>query len=87
MTGLLLILIASFFTLYREYYLSIKINTDKPNALETSQYAADLDQLYDDILDDYVITDSINRWGMMVFLDSTYNVSDLIFQEQSLVYY
>ncbi len=30
MTGLLLILIASFFTLYREYYLSIKINTDKP---------------------------------------------------------
>ena len=28
--GLLLILSASFFTLYREYILSIKINTDKP---------------------------------------------------------
>ncbi len=28
-TGLFLILIASFFTLYREYHLSIKINTDK----------------------------------------------------------
>ncbi len=28
--GLLLILLASFFTLYREYILSIKINTDKP---------------------------------------------------------
>ena len=28
--GLLLILLASFFTLYREYILSIKVNTDKP---------------------------------------------------------
>ena len=27
--GLLLILLASFFTLYREYKLNIKINTDK----------------------------------------------------------
>ena len=30
MAGLSLILIASFFTLYREYHLSIKVNTDKP---------------------------------------------------------
>ena len=30
MAGLSLILIASFFTLYREYHLSIKISTDKP---------------------------------------------------------
>ena len=30
MAGLSLILIASFYTLYREYYLSIKVNTDKP---------------------------------------------------------
>ena len=30
MTGLSLILIASFFTLYREYHLSIKVSTDKP---------------------------------------------------------
>jgi len=30
MAGLSLILIASFFTLYREYHLSIKVSTDKP---------------------------------------------------------
>ena len=30
MVGLSLILIASFFTLYREYHLSIKVSTDKP---------------------------------------------------------
>ncbi len=30
MTGLSLILIASFFSLYREYYLSIRVNLDKP---------------------------------------------------------
>ena len=30
MTGLSLILIANFFTLYREYHLSIKVSTDKP---------------------------------------------------------
>ena len=30
LAGLILILLASFFTLYREYILSIKVNTDKP---------------------------------------------------------
>ena len=30
MAGLLLILIGSFFNLYREYNLSIKVNTDQP---------------------------------------------------------
>ena len=54
--------------LYEEGILP-KVNTENPNALETTQYAESLDKLYDDILDEF------NEFKQIEYIERLYAVN------------